>query len=1510
MTRFSTVLIGDESLLLACAGQLLDQGHDIRAIVSTDATITGWAEGKGLPVFSRINDLNTLEQGSFDWLLSIANLRIIPDAILALPARGSVNFHDGPLPRYAGLNTPAWAIWHGEAAHGITWHLIEGGVDKGDILEQRLFDIAPEETAYSLNAKCYAAALESFDPLLEQLVSGDLGRQAQDLGQRRYFGRDARPDMAGWLNTDLPAADLARQVRALDFGEYRNPLTTPKVILGTEWVAIGHATAEDTVTAAAPGTVLELASDGLRVATGAGVVHLEGLRSLHGGRVDPASRIAVGDLLSAPDAGDEAVARHAARAETIWLAALRQVPHAPLPLADVATRAPDWEAHEITAEVSEADLTLAALALARMSTGEDRAAVALGHEAPALVSGWVPVSVAQQTPLGEAREAVAKLLRDHSTHGAHPADLSLRDPALGARAQPDVAISDGPLAGSVVTLSRAAGTVGLHLDTARLSEAATEILISRVKAILAALAQVETLSALCAMPESERALMLGAWNTTEAASAAPQTIPAAFEAQVARTPEATALVFEGESLNYAALNARADGLAALLRDRGVRPGHLVGLCVARGPQLLIGALAILKAGGAYVPLDPHYPADRLAHYVTDSRAQVIVTEAGLRDMLPPSQAEVILWDEAGEAPPVDGGAGPDDLAYVIYTSGSTGTPKGVMVEHRNVANFFTGMDDVIEGRDGGVWLAVTSLAFDSSVLELFYTLARGFKLVLISDEGRANLSDRPIASSGKRADFSLYYWSNDCAAGRGKYELLLEGAKFADANGFDALWTPERHFHAFGGPYPNPAVTGAAVAAITTNLHVRAGSCVAPLHHPVRIAEEWAVIDNLTNGRTGLAMASGWQPDDFVLRPQNTPPDNRQALFDTIDQVRRLWRGEAVEFPTRSGEMLPVLTQPRPVSRELPIWVTTAGNPATWREAGSIGANVLTHLLGQSIEEVGEKITLYHQALRDAGHDPADHTVTVMLHTLIGEDRDRVMATARGPLKEYLRSAAGLIKQYAWAFPAFKKPKGVRNPFELDLSALADDEMEAILDFAFERYFFDAGLFGTVEDGIARVEELKQLGVGEIACLIDYGIPNGDVLAGLTHLNEVRARSNAGADLHEGDHSLAAQLIRHRVTHMQCTPSMARMLSMNDETRMALGGLRQLYLGGEALPGSRVGELRRCTRARITNMYGPTETTIWSTCQVVEGDGKGQAIVGIGKPLANQTAHVLDAKGAPVPVGVAGELCIGGGGVTRGYWQREDLTAERFVDGPDGVRVYRSGDLVRWQADGTLAYLGRSDDQVKIRGQRIEPGEIEARITAHETVRDAVVVARAGPTGETELVAYVIATEPLNAAALRADLMAHLPEVMVPRHIVTLDRFPLTPNKKVDRKALPAPILSKPPTGSASPLAGSAGEVALIWARILGVGPAAGSDSFFDLGGHSLLAVQAHREIRTELAVPQLAITDIFRFPTLAGLSSHIDRLRGGGAAPEAKMPGDGAGLSETMSRRKAMRAARERRTG
>jgi natural product biosynthesis luciferase-like monooxygenase protein len=1556
MNPFTAIVIGDRSLLIQCAEHLLERGHRISAVVTRSAEIGSWAAGRDLPVLETGPDLaERLAAYPCDWLFSIANLNLLPEAVLDRAARGAINFHDGPLPRYAGLNAPVWARINGEAEHGVTWHLIEKGVDQGDIVAQRLFPIDPSDTALTLNARCYEAAYESFGDLIASLEKGPPERRAQDLSQRSYFGLKARPAAGGRLDFSQDATALIGLVRALDHGGYWNPVCRAKIELRGQVCLVGSAETAPRPAEAAPGAVLAVADDSVAIACGTDAVTLRDLADVFGRPLRATALAAVGDNVPSPFP-ETAETLHArisatARGEFHWRSRLRDFDPARIPDAGIPAsprmlrRALAWP------PALAGDDALAAVAAwaARICDAgaldiayHDDAIGAAAAAAPGYVSTWTSLRFdagasesEASAPYGVAAADFANELARARTAGAFALDIVARDPDITPPETPDIAVAIGvdaaPVDGACCTVAFGAAGATLIYDAARLDDAMADSLARRLETLAAAVSEDRAsdlaVARLPLLDAAERDLVLRDWNDTRTTYDNHLCVHEMVAHQAVRTPDAVAVVFEDRKITYAELDARANKTAHVLREMGVGPDVLVGLHAPRSIELVVGAVAIQKAGGAYVPLDPAYPADRIALYLEDSAAPVVLTHSAVADALPQSVAERLVIDRDGRvaaAPetPVDGGAQAHNLAYVIYTSGSTGRPKGVMIEHRNVANFFAGMDDRI-GRDGaGTWLAVTSLSFDISVLELFYTLARGFTVVLAGDEHRALVAGgaAPAPRSDRFMDFSLYFWGNDDGVGPKKYALLLEAAKFADRNGFTALWTPERHFHAFGGPYPNPSVTGAAVAAVTENLEVRAGSCVAPLHHPIRIAEEWAVIDNLTNGRTGLAIASGWQPDDFVLRPENTPPANKTAMLESIDIVRRLWRGEAVEFPKADGSMHAVVTQPRPVSKEVPIWVTTAGNPQTWRDAAANGANVLTHLLGQSVDEVAAKIALYRDALREAGHDPGAYKVTLMLHTFVGRDREQVRETVREPMKDYLRSAAALIKQYAWAFPAFKRPAGASSAFDLDLETLTEEELDGVLEFAFLRYFEDSGLFGTVEDCLARVEELKEIGVDEIACLVDYGVPTPLVLENLYPLAEVVRRANGPVDASDGDWSIAAQIARHGVTHLQCTPSMARMICMNAEARDALGKVKRIMLGGEPLPGTLVEEIETLTGATIENMYGPTETTIWSS---TEHARPCHGVVNIGRPIANTRLYVLNGAGEPAPVGVAGELYIGGAGVARGYLGRDALTAERFMPDPfheatpgePTPRMYRTGDLVRWRPDGRLDFLGRLDHQIKIRGYRIELGEIEAHVGALEGVREAVVLAREDNPGDVRLVAYVTADRAVAEATMREALRALLPEHMIPAHVVVLDAFPLTPNRKIDRKALPAPgavrkTAARPTAAPAPAPNGNVAEtIAAIWKRVLGVSEVGEQDNFFDLGGHSLLAVQAHRELREAFGADRLSITDVFRYPTLGGLATHLGAPPA--TAPAQDEPADaasdrGQARRDAMARRREMRAGRQ----
>ncbi|MET0400432.1 MAG: amino acid adenylation domain-containing protein, partial [Longimicrobiaceae bacterium] len=618
------------------------------------------------------------------------------------------------------------------------------------------------------------------------------------------------------------------------------------------------------------------------------------------------------------------------------------------------------------------------------------------------------------------------------------------------------------------------------------------------------------LSQLELLGDAERRRVVEEWNDTAAGVPADQCIHELFQAQAARTPDALAVTFEGASLTYAALNARANRLAHHLRGLGVGPEGRVGICLERGPEMVVAILAVLKAGGAYVPLDPGYPAERLAFVLEDSGVPVLVTAERERRSLPVPEGVAVVGldarrDEIERQPADDpvSGAGPESLAYVIYTSGSTGRPKGTLVEHRNVARLFAATDAWFGFGGTDVWTLFHSYAFDFSVWELWGALLHGGRVVVV-----------PLETS-------------------------------RDPEAFHAL-----------------------------------------------------------------------------------------------------------------------------VQRE-----------------------------------------------------------------------------------------------------------------------------------------------------------------------------------GVTVLNQ--------------------------------TPSAFRQFMRADAERGGELALREVVFGGEALEPAGLRdwvERRGVERPRLVNMYGITETTVHVTYRPLSRDDVLDAAGSpIGVRIPDLRLYVLDPARNPLPVGVPGELYVGGGGVARGYLNRPELTAQRFTRSPFGEgRLYRSGDRVRWLADGTLEYLGRLDEQVKIRGFRIEPGEVEGVLRRSPGVDDCAVVVREDVPGEKRLVAYMVGEA--GAEALRAHLLRSLPEYMVPGAFVALDLLPLTANGKLDRKALPAPDFAPAGEHYAAPRTPTEEVLAGIWAEVLKIERVGVHDNFFALGGHSLLAVTLVERMRR--GGLHADVRALFITPTIAEIAAAL-----GDSTVEAQVP-------------------------
>ncbi|MET3479070.1 amino acid adenylation domain-containing protein [Variovorax atrisoli] len=385
-----------------------------------------------------------------------------------------------------------------------------------------------------------------------------------------------------------------------------------------------------------------------------------------------------------------------------------------------------------------------------------------------------------------------------------------------------------------------------------------------------------------------------------------------------------------------------------------------------------------------------------------------------------------------------------------------------------------------------------------------------------------------------------------------------------------------------------------------------------------------------------------------------------------------------------------------------------------------------------------------------------------------------------------------------------------------------------------------------------------------------------------------------------GDHRDPVRLVeliqRHQITTLNFVPSMLQAFLAYEGIEKTTK-LKHIICGGEAMPAATQREaLQRLSGATLQNLYGPTETTIHVTQWTCRDDGSSQ--VPIGRPISQTQAYVLDGSLNEVPVGVAGELYLGGINLARGYLKRAGLTAERFIATDNGSRLYRTGDLVRWNNEGQLEYLGRIDHQVKVRGFRIELGEIEAGLQAQEEVREAVVVANEGTVG-TRLVAYVSGSG-IDTAVLKQKLGEALPDYMVPSVIVELQALPLNANGKVDRKALPAPAITsdKPYEAPQGPIAET---IAAIWAEVLQMEKVGIHDNFFDLGGHSLLLVRVHRLLEDRLRTP-VALVQLFKYPTVGSLARWMER---GAAEPAASSPtaGDDRALRQRaalLQRRKS----------
>ena len=647
---FRCYVIGGESLLVQCTERLLEQGHRVLGVITESEDIARWAHDRELRVIEPGPDLaSRIGDEPFEWLFSIAHLSIIPDDVLRLPERGAINFHDGPLPRYAGLNATSWAILQGERTHGVTWHRIEGGVDEGDVVAQRLFELAEQETALTLNTRCYELGIETFAQLVDELGRGEENRRPQDLSQRTYFGRHDRPPAACVVDWTQPAHRIDAMVRALDYGRYANPVGVPKIVPAGGALLVSEVKRGADSVGEPPGTVLGWDDEGLEVATSTGSLIFGGVTSADGSAVSPEEGRQRGiepgtQLALRPEdrARLSGIDSDLARREPFFVRRLAAA-H-PARLAEVshaATEPVRLERRALRTGANPATLAAALGAWLGRVGGVERCDVAYRHPAIAprvrgaepLYATHVPLrlEVPRSAPFGDVVDACRRELARLDDAGTYLTDLIRRQPALRV---PDwdvaLEIADeleraAPPPGTAAAVVTDGTRAALVFDATRLSEDAAARIQHQLEVVFEAGASAPDLRVgELPTPLGGRAPsgVGGVERHRRRLRRATPACTSLFEAQVDRTPDAIAV-------------ARRSGLADLRRARRARANrsHTIWWPSASGRTCRSGSATDRSAGHggrrARHPeggrrlraAGPAYPADRIAFMHRGQRAR-------------------------------------------------------------------------------------------------------------------------------------------------------------------------------------------------------------------------------------------------------------------------------------------------------------------------------------------------------------------------------------------------------------------------------------------------------------------------------------------------------------------------------------------------------------------------------------------------------------------------------------------------------------------------------------------------------------------------------------------------------------------------------------------------------------------------------------------------------------------------------------------------------------------------
>lgn len=750
--KFSCFILGEGTLPIQCAQVLVDCEHTIYGIISSSQAFIDWARRREIPYIDpQDKDIVTfLGQRPFDYLFSIVNPHILPKLALELPRRCAINYHNAPLPRYAGSYVTSWAIMQGERVYGVTWHAMAELVDAGDIFKQYLFEVDEGETALTLDAKCYDAALSSFTELIDDIACDHVSARMQNLSERTFFLRNKRPSSACMLSWNRSARDIDAFVRALDFGSYSNPMGLPKLAIGKDFIIVSEVEVFNSMSAVLPGTITHIDPSSVRVSIIDGEITLRKLLTIDGQPFsisDFAAKFRLYEGYQFEELDQEVATRITAyyaaicQYETFWTKQLETLEKFTLPYAHRKTllvqparsmcvpmcipreilnllenRYPTWH-------IGDFIQTAFAAYLARIGGVES---FAIGYSDSKLKSPLkdmegifatdVPLKIfiEHEKSFEDIFYAVQEQVKLTKKRKTYTRDIMARYISLRSKANlqeylPSVFIErletlhdyKTPHGSELTLVIQENGIECFWFYNEEVFDQESVVQIQHgfttfLQSIVSDPQQ--PISHLPILTKTEQYRLLVEWNATKSKYPLEQCLHQLFETQVERTPEAIAVIYEGEQLSYQELNAHVNRLAHQLREHGIGPEKLVALLAERGIPFLISILAIFKAGGAYLPLDPHHPPARLRRLIEISQCSIVLattafapTLAHMLEEVPTELCperlyyeEMLQGSQNEENLPV--WSTPHNLAYVIYTSGSTGLPKGAMVEQRGMVN--------------------------------------------------------------------------------------------------------------------------------------------------------------------------------------------------------------------------------------------------------------------------------------------------------------------------------------------------------------------------------------------------------------------------------------------------------------------------------------------------------------------------------------------------------------------------------------------------------------------------------------------------------------------------------------------------------------------------------------------------------------------------------------------------------------------------------------------------------